>query len=35
MLQKLKELCVFTTKPKIDDFMCDGKGWINRSRGVL
>lgn len=34
MLRVLKELC-FTTKPKIDDLVCDGKGWINRSRNVL
>jgi hypothetical protein len=34
MFQKLKEFCVFTTKPSFDDLMCDGKNW-NSSRGML
>ena len=38
MLNKLKKFCVFTTKPKntLEDFICDGKGWINgNSKGIL
>lgn len=35
MFQKLKKFYAFTTKPKIDDFMSDGRGWIKQNRGVL
>ncbi len=34
MFQKLRKFCVFTTKPKFDDLVCDGRKWINRNRGV-
>lgn len=29
MLRKLRDYC-FTTKPNLDDLMCDGKKWITR-----
>lgn len=35
MFQKLKRFYEFTTKPSLDDFMCDGKGWGQQNRGVL
>jgi len=35
MLQKLKMFCVFTTKPSLENLMCDGKGWEQQNRGVL
>jgi len=35
VLQKLKEFCVFTTKPKLDDLVCDGKRWMNQKGDVL
>lgn len=35
MLRKLKEFCVFTTKPKLDVLVCDGKNWLNRIRGEI
>ena len=34
MLQKLKEIC-FTTKPKLNDLVCDGKRWMNLRGDVL
>lgn len=34
MLRKLRAFC-FTTKPKLDDLVCDGKEWIKRNRGAL
>jgi len=34
MLLKLKDF-YFTTKPKLDDLVCDSKGWIKRYRGAL
>ncbi len=35
MFQKLKRFYEFTTKPSLDDLMCDGKGWGQQNRGVL
>jgi len=35
VLQKLKEFCVFTTKPKLDDLVCDSKRWMNPRGDVL
>ena len=35
MFQKLKMFYEFTTKPLLDDLMCDGKGWGHKNRGVL
>lgn len=35
MLQELIMFCVFTTKPSLEDLMCDGKGWGQQNRGVL
>lgn len=34
MLCKLKKF-YFTTKPKIDDLVCDARGWNMRNGGVL
>lgn len=34
MFQKLKKLCVFTTKPLLDDLICDGYD-LNCSKGML
>lgn len=28
MLYKLRDFC-FTTKPKLNDLVCDGKRWMN------
>lgn len=35
MFEKFENFCVFTTKPKLDDLISDGKEWINRNRGLL
>jgi len=35
MFRKIKKLCEFSTKPSIDDLMCDGKKWGREKRGVL
>lgn len=35
MLRKLRKFYIFTTKPKLDDLMCDGKRWMNSKGEVL
>jgi hypothetical protein len=32
MLKRLKMFSVFTTKPKLDDLVCDGKSFIQSRR---
>lgn len=34
MLRKLRDFC-FTTKPNINDLVCDGKRWMNPRGDVL
>jgi len=35
MLGKLRKFYIFTTKPKLDDLMCDGRKWIKQKGDVL
>ena len=35
MLKRLKKLCVFTTKPKINDYFCDGNLWVKKKKGLV
>jgi len=34
MFLKLRDF-YFTTKPKFNDLVCDGKRWMNKNRGAL
>lgn len=29
MFQKLQNICTFTTKPNLNDLVCDGNKWMN------
>ena len=35
MFKKFKIFTEFTTKPKIDDLICDSRRWTNKNRGGL
>lgn len=35
MFHKLKNICVFTTKPKLNDLACDRNKWMNPKGDVL
>lgn len=35
MFQRFKKFCVFSTKPSIDDLLCDDNKCGHKNRGVL